>query len=417
MKKIQLVFLLLVAYQNIVAHNIEQCRAVVQLTIGCINHHSAEELSPHLSSEFTMAGQNGEVAKMVLRQLLSQLGETVLSHKELSENKEGTELRLSYKIEYQTLGEKEATFVFDSNNLLKELHLFKMEVKTMNSDSKIIKSDYEVVEIPFTMANNLIAVDVLLNGVKRKFILDSGAPRVILNAHYVSKKDSASRSISSSQGVNGSISGMDITEVNQLDFGGIQLNNQKVVTIDLSHLEEELGIDCYGLIGYEMIKDYDIIFDYKNQALTLIAPEHFEKYKREKLSTNALKTVPFDLEGHIPVIKVKIGNKVLNLGIDSGAESNLIDDDLFTSLRKDFHSIKKEELIGADNNAKEVQKAKVNKMEIGEYTFKNSPTLFSDISHLNKGYKVQLDGLIGYPILSKHKVLLSFNRTEIIFIE
>ena len=50
---------------------------------------------------------------------------------------------------------------------------------------------------------------MLLNGQKRKFILDSGSPMVILNSKYI-EQDSTERKISSVEGVNGKISGMDI---------------------------------------------------------------------------------------------------------------------------------------------------------------------------------------------------------------
>ncbi len=210
---------------------------------------------------------------------------------------------------------------------------------------------------------------------------------------------------------------MDIEKVEQLDFSGIQLNNQEVITLDLSHLEESLETEFYGLIGYELIKDYDIIFDYENLKLTLINPTAFDKYKSERLANSTLLKVPFNLERHIPVIKAQIGDKTLSYGIDCGAESNLISSDLLLPLKKYIKGSKKEELVGADNKPKEVEKGNVSKTKIGEKTFKNLTTVFSDISHLNEGYKLNLDGLIGYPVLSKQKTLISFDRKEIIFIE
>ena len=106
------------------------------------------------------------------------------------------------------------------------------------------------------MAGKLIAVDVLLNGQKRKFILDSGSPMVILNSKYI-EQDSTERKISSVEGVNGKISGMDIEKIDSLDFSGIRMVNQKVITIDLAHLEEDLEFEIHGLIGYCLLYTSD----------------------------------------------------------------------------------------------------------------------------------------------------------------
>jgi len=417
MKNLRLLTLLLLIAQLSFAQSTDQCRKIVDLTIESINNSSAAQLSASLSDDFVIAGQKGEIAKMVLNQLLAQLGESVKSHKETHQNKSKKTLELKYDIEYETMGSREATFVFDEDNLLKELDLFTMEVKTLEGESQVIKNTKDIIEIPFEMAGNLIMVDVLLNGKKRKFILDSGSPRVILNSAHISKNDAEHKTISSSEGVGGSISGMNIDKVESLDFSGIQLNKQEVITLDLSHLKEELGHEFYGLIGFEMIKDYDVIFDYEKQILTLITPNTYETYKNENFPNNQTETIPFELHGHIPIIKAEIDNKILTFGIDCGGEVNLIDESMFQALEKSTCKIETDELVGADNNKIEVKKGNIKKMTIGNKIFKKTPTVYSDISHLNTGHQINLDGLVGYPFLSQQKTIISFNRKELIFVE
>lgn len=272
-----------------------------------------------MADDFTITGQKGETAKVVLKQLFSQLGEKVISHQEIKQSKIDNGVELVHNIDYAKMGTKEATLIFNENNLLKELILFKMEIKKINSDTKIEKSSHNIIEIPFTIARKLIAVEVILNGEYRTFILDSGSPKVILNSKYISEQGTTKRTISSTKDVSGNISGMDIENVEQLDFHGIQLNNQEVITMKLSHLEKELGIEFYGLIGYELIKDYNIIFDNENLKLVLINPAIYETYKNEKFSNATLVSVPFDLKSHIPIITAQIGNKDYSFGIDCGA--------------------------------------------------------------------------------------------------
>jgi len=42
-------------------------------------------------------------------------------------------------------------------------------------------------------------------------------------------------------------------------------------------------------------------------------------------------------------------------------------------------------------------------------------TVFSDISHLNEGYSMNINGILGYEFLSIQPVLISYLRKEIIF--
>ena len=416
MKYLKNFLITLLFSQVIFAQDINECRKVVDITIESINNGSSESLSNYLSDDFTIAGQEGELAKKVLNLLFSQLGDSVKSYDEVKQNKTDSGLELVYNIDYERKGLKEATFIFNESNLLKDLTLFEMEVKT-KKDSKIEKSSLDIIEIPFTMARNLIAVKVLLNGEYRTFILDTGASGTILNSKYIAENDTSMRSISSSEGVSGIISGLNIEKVELLDFSGIKMSNQKILTLDLSHLEESLETKLYGLIGYDMIKDYDIIFDYNKLKITLINPSIFKKYKDEDLSDVSLDRVPFDLEGHIPIVKAQVGNTTLSYGIDCGAESNLISDKLFEPLKSYIKRIKIDKLIGVGNQPKEVKKGKVKKTKIGNKYFKRLKTVFSDISHLNEGYKIDIDGLIGYEVLCKQRTLISYNRKEMIFIE
>jgi len=416
MRIMKILWILLFFSHTIIAQDITECTKVVDLTVTSINKQSTDELSKYLSDDFMIAGQKGVVAKIVLKQLFSQLGETVNSHHQEAVIESENELVLKYNIDYENKGMKEATFTFNRDNLLKGLELFEMEVKTMKGESEVQKPDNSIIEIPFNLAGKFIVVDVEWDGEKKPFILDTGSPKVILNSKHMSGFDSNQKSISSTKGVNGNISGMDISKVNKLDFGGIQLVDQKVVTLDLSKLEEELGMEFFGLIGYELIKEFDIIIDYERQVLILINPDDYEKYRVENLSDNTFEKISFSLESHIPVVKAQIHGESYSFGIDSGAETNLIDNRLWTRLKRCVRDIGTDELSGAGPITKEVKTGKIKKTKIGNTVYKNLDTVFSDISHLNNSYKIKLDGIMGYELLSKQTTLISYHRKEMIFI-
>lgn len=415
----QLIFLLSLLFIQEVAYSqdVEACRKIVNLTIDAINTQSAAQLKAHLSEDFTISGQEGQMAIIVLSQLLSQLEENVKSHEETGLIQTDEQLELKYNIEYGKLGTREGTFTFNEDNKLSALNLFKMKVKSINGESEVIKSNEDIIEIPFEFAGRLIAIDVELNGTMRKFILDSGSPRVILNSRYVIAEQIEQKNISTSKGVGGTISGMDIQTLKTLNMGGIQMVDQEVITLDLKHLEEELNFEFYGLIGYELIKDYDILFDYQAQIITLIMPAAYEAYQKKYFTNNQLISLPFKQEGHLPIVEASINNQKFNFGIDCGAESNLIDEGYYKSLKRQTTKRRKDELIGADNNVKITTKGELKKLMLGDKSFEKLTTAYSDISHLKAAYKLDIDGLIGFQILSKQKTLISYKRKELVFID
>ena len=421
MRVITTVVFITLMVQSVFSQDIEKCREVVKITTEAINAKSTVELEKYLASDFEIASQKGDIAKMVLNQLFAQLGDTVQLYTEVNAEIIENSLTLTYSINYKKMEQKDATFVFDEHNKLKELELFKMEVKTMDkSKREISKPKKEAITIPFIMIGNLIAVDVMLNNEKRVFLFDSGSPSVILNSKYIQTNDTVNKkTISSSKGVGGSISGMDIEEIEKLEFGGIIMGNQDVLTLDISHLEKSLetNIEIYGLIGYELIKDYDLLFDYEKKELTLINPDFFAQYKNNKLSDYKLTIIPFELSSHIPVIKARIGKEDYSFGIDCGAETNLMDKELYAPMLTHLKHIEKDTLFGADKNRIEVTKGLIKKVYIEKKRFKNVSTLFNDISHLNNGYKLKLDGIMGYELLSKQKTIISYKRKEMILLE
>lgn len=415
MKKLVVVFSLLVTLQQTISQNIAKCKEIVSLTKEGINKKSPIDLLPFLSEDFTIAGQKGNIAKLVVKQLFIQLGDTVLSIGSLRQNKQEETLKLIYDFNYEKKGHREATFLFNNQNQLKSLKLFNMEVKSMSAQSDLTKSSQSVIQVPFEMVEKLIVVEVELEGVKRKFILDTGSPKVILNGKYF-PSDSKGSFISNVKGVNAQNINMYTKKVSELDFYGISTKDTEMMVVDLSHLKADLGFEFYGLIGYEIIKDYDLIFDYEKKLLTLIAPDHYEIYKKTHLSKATLEVVPMQQRGHIPVVETKVGDNLLKLGIDCGAEVDLFDVSLYDQMQQQLSNLGTEELKGAQKNVEIVTQGVLNNISIGQKQFTSTPTLFKDISHLNSSLDAKIDGLLGYPILSKQRTLISFRRNELVFI-
>lgn len=400
---------------SILAQDKKICEKIVGIAIEAVNNSSTDELKKHLASDFTCAGQNGIVAIKVMEQLVTQLNEHISDVSKISEQQENETLTLVYDFNYsKKLGHKNATFVFDTNNKLKQMDLLSVQIKKVSTKNDFEASARDIISIPMEIQDGLIIVTAKLNGFERKFILDSGAPTLYLNSRYFANDSIIS--MSTAKGVNSSISGQDAIRIKSFDFQGIKIHDTDFVMSDLSHLLKNEEI--YGLIGYQTIKDYDWLFDYANKTLTLIKPDKTDDYiSKMQYTTYELPLKMVSKTSHIPFVEAKIGKTEVALGIDCGASVNLLDIALFDKLKNNLTNITTTELTGASVQKTSVQEASVKSLTIGRKLFENIPTVFNDMSHLNSQWENNIDGLIGYEILSNQKTLVSIKNKKIIFIE
>ena len=401
---------------SILAQDKKICEKIVGIAIEAVNNSSTDELKKHLASDFTCAGQNGIVAIKVMEQLVTQLNEHISDVSKISEQQENETLTLVYDFNYsKKLGHKNATFVFDTNNQLKQMDLLSVQIKKVSTKTDFEASAQDFISIPIEIQDGLIIVTAKLDGFERKFILDSGAPTLYLNSRYFANDSVIS--MSSAKGVNSSISGQDAIRVKSFDFHGIKIHDTDFVMSDISHLLENEEI--YGLIGYQTIKDYDWLFDYANKTLTLIKPDKTDEYirKMQYTTTSELPLRMASKTSHIPFVEAKIDKTEVALGIDCGASVNLLDIALFEKLKDNLTNITTTELTGASVQKANVREASVKSLAIGKKMFENIPTVFNDMSHLNSQWENNIDGLIGYEILSNQKTVVSIKNKKIIFID
>ena len=158
------------------------------------------------------------------------------------------------------------------------------------------------------------------------------------------------------------------------------------------------------------------MFDYEGGTLTLLDPTVTDACVASLTGGRPVTEVPIEMEGHIACVEACIGECMLRLGIDCGAGADLLDDRLWESLRPALTGRRETTLTGADAEARRVRSAKVKRLKIGDREFRRVPTVFNDMSHLNRSLTRGLDGLIGFPILSGQKTVLSYRSGRLIFL-
>ena len=263
---------------------------------------------------------------------------------------------------------------------------------------------YDLCQSSFQLKEGLILVKASVDGQTGLFILDTGAPCLILNARRFEVEESEDQIVSVSQNV--------VTKekvVAQFFWDCIEKKHFKAIAIDLTHLEQSLGSPILGLIGYEMIQKNEILIDYDQQKIEQYPTRKSILHESEKASLS----IPFEMSGHLPMFSVEIEDYVLHLAFDSAAESNMLD---FVYKEK-LSSENDPKLIifrGADQKDFLVTAANISATSINDKTFEDMEYLFKDVQHIRDIGHKKFDGLLGHPFIEAcGRVSINYKKKQI----
>ncbi len=251
----------------------------------------------------------------------------------------------------------------------------------------------------FELVRGMVVVQAELDGKRAKFILDTGSPMMILN-----EQDDNAKAIQAST-LHGGMAG-DWKTIESFSWAGVRKFELPALTTDIGALEMVTNRPIAGLIGYKFMEDFDLLIDFENLLITLVPHGKPAVMKGWMLKTQ----IPFTMAGHLPVIEAKIGDKVLRFGLDTGANTNMLD------LQKSFEL--EQELVTPVNNAgvlgmsggsNRTYAGDVVETTIGGLNFWNMRFVFSDISHLQNLVTNGVDGLLGFPFFKSGKFSINYS--------
>ncbi|MCB9266118.1 MAG: retropepsin-like domain-containing protein [Lewinellaceae bacterium] len=257
-----------------------------------------------------------------------------------------------------------------------------------------------LVKIPFELVNGLVLVSASINGDTGSFILDTGSPMVVVNP----------RNVEGLQPVNTQQSyafrGRPV-KVNHFSWAGIEREGMDALAMDISHLENASHRKILGVIGYEVLNKYEVMFDCRNQVLLLYEPRNSWIHERE----TPLFSFRFQMRDELPVIKARIGGKKVHLGLDTGGTANLLSEKLMGQLpASSLRNAKEETIFGLANIPEKKNSALVDGLEVEGKLLHASRFLFTDLSHLDD---VHIEGLLAMPFLSQFRFSINYRKNRV----
>ncbi|MCI4647502.1 retropepsin-like aspartic protease [Phaeodactylibacter sp.] len=271
------------------------------------------------------------------------------------------------------------------------------------------------IRIPFKLAGHLILVQAEVAGQSGNFILDTGSSKLILNASHYSGGQSAPNTVGMS--MTGAIKDLREATVRDFTIDSLQYDRLYADVIDLNHIERKKNIRLLGLLGYNVVENYELMIDFQLKQLTLTALDD----EGNRIDTLAFYEKPTDslrvtMDKHFLVINGEVDGKALRLGLDSGAELNLLHNRVNRAILDHFKISRRTHLAGMSGQQElEVIAGKLYRFRSGEQRCSGMRTLLTNMHTFNRTYRTRLDGLIGYEFLCVRRTLINYKKQKLYF--
>ena len=272
------------------------------------------------------------------------------------------------------------------------------------------------VRIPFKMAGRLIVLQAGLGEQTGNFILDTGSSNLILNSVHF--KGGVKKRGYVSIGTTGAVDNVKTKAVENFSFPGFVFEKLYADVIDLSHLEQKKNIEILGLIGYEPLKEFEIIVDFQLKQITLTRlDKQGNRLDSLALLEPTIDSLDFHLQAHIITIEGKVDKTAVTFGLDTGAELNLLHKGIKRKVLNHFKISKRTVLNGMGQNEVEVLAGKLYKYTCGNQRLSGMRTLLTNMDEMNNTFNTNLDGLVGFEFLCMRRTIINYKKKKLYFLK
>lgn len=273
----------------------------------------------------------------------------------------------------------------------------------------------------FMDIGNLIVVPLSINGsVPLNFVIDTGSQYTIITnleaINYFRLNKGKQISIAG-LGNDGKKLQAYLSKNNSLQLGQAVSNSTDIVLLfeqdfDLS---TRFGVPIYGIIGYDILKDFVIEVNYTRKKLYFYEPPFFAKRKQKKLEK--FDEIPLIIQSGKPFVLLnsEINDKEipLKLLIDSGSWDAIW---LFEDQRKGIHTPVKniDDYLGYGLNGEiHGRKSRINRLEFGSSILHQPTTSFPDSLSVSNIKRNDRNGTLGSEIMRRFTTIYNFSDKKI----
>ncbi|MBO9660796.1 MAG: aspartyl protease family protein [Chitinophagaceae bacterium] len=273
---------------------------------------------------------------------------------------------------------------------------------------------FAAIKVPFRFKNGLIIADFNLNGKNKiPFVFDTGASTTVIDSTAAQALKMKAEGRQTSIGASGPVS-LPVIYGQQIELSKDEtVNLTQCVVVNLQSLRERNGEDFFGIIGYDILKNYYTFIDYDRKELVFDTklPDVSAGYSKIPFTFGNSITIPQINLG----IALKSGKKLEGSAFfDSGAaltllvnspfkKDNLTADVIGKTITSKSRDLSKETLL---------EEAAIESVQLGEFKFSSLPISLSSDHQGVSSYKGYL-GILGNKIISRFNVVLDYREKNI----
>jgi hypothetical protein len=265
--------------------------------------------------------------------------------------------------------------------------------------------------IPFSRAGNLILLRAKADTMDGNFILDTGAPGLVLNVTYFRDYPAVSDVNEEQTGISGAVSAVKKTQVGNFTFDCVTTKLVPADLVNLGHIENARGVKIFGLIGLSLLRKFEIIIDYENNQLYMYRigkKRNAESANFLLQDTASYSIIPIEILNNKIVTRTMLAGKKLRLIIDTGAESNVLDSRLPDKIFENVEILRRVKLSGAGDKKVEALYGNLNNFSIGNQLTGSLPVIITNLEKTCLADVSCIDGILGFDFLSLHKIGFNF---------
>ncbi len=288
-------------------------------------------------------------------------------------------------------------------------------------DNIVLKAEIlneNTTRIPFKLVGHLIVVEGELLGKNGNFIIDTGSEKLVLNSVHFPVKSNRKKK-SNVSGVNGSIDNIARKKVDTFQLQNLIVKNVNSDIIDLSHIEKSKNFRLLGIIGFNILKNYEVFIDlYLNQITLFKVDRYGNRLDKRELLEKIGDSIDFKLRKHTIVLSGTIGDKKVKLGLDSGAELNQLNKNVNKKVLQYFTGFRRMFVVGASNRKVEVLVGKLNNVSIKKsFSLMPMNTVLINFDGMHDAYGVFLHGVLGYEFLRQKRTIINYKKEKLYFVD
>ncbi|SHJ98384.1 Aspartyl protease [Reichenbachiella agariperforans] len=269
------------------------------------------------------------------------------------------------------------------------------------------------VRIDFELHNNLIVIPITINNfIRANFILDTGVQYPILTEKALADLIGLTysrRIIIQGPGENDSITARVALDVDLELPGGVRSGmNQAMLVMEQDHLNlrETMGVDVYGIIGYDIFSRFIVEINYDDRYIVLHEPKKYKPRRRyKKVDMRVYNTKPYV---DVTVTNNRGQTNVMSLMVDTGASHSLLIDN--PDDRSILPTSNISSIIGRGLGGEiEGKLGRVKSIEFNKFEFENPIVSFPKEGSYGSGVKRgSRQGTVGSEFINRFNVVFDY---------